>query len=85
MITFDIHNIVRYSLNSYHTYVIPTMDGSEYEIQKRENLNYLPFNELIFRDSPNYYEASYEELEEYVKAFYLEVLSKLDPNEIYER
>ena len=85
MITFDIHNGVRETLNSYNTYVIPSMNGSELEIQKREKLNYFPLDELTFKDAPNYYEVSYEELEKYVKEFYLQVLSKLDPNEIYNK
>lgn len=83
MITFDIHNRVKDSLKSYNTYVIPSMNGSEYEIQERENLNYFSLEELKFEDSPNYYEASYEELEQYIKEFYLQVLSKLDPNDMY--
>jgi len=85
MITFDIHNGVRETLNSYTTYVIPLMNGSELEIQKRENLNYFPLDELTFKDAPNYYEVSYEELEKYVKEFYFQVLPKLDPNEIYNK
>lgn len=82
MKTFDIHNRVRENLRSYKTYVIPSVDGSELEIEKREKLSYHPLSELTFKDAPDYREASVDELEKYVLEFYTEVLSKLDPIEL---
>ena len=85
MLTFDIYNRVRENLKGYTTYVIPSLDKSEIDIENRDKLFYQPLSELTFKDAPDYTGVSMEEIEKYIFDFYTTVLSKLDPKEMYEK
>ena len=85
MLTFDIYNRVRENLKGYTTYVIPSLDKSEIDIENRDKLFYQPLSELTFKDAPDYNSVSMEEIEKYIFDFYTTVLSKLDPKEMYEK
>lgn len=85
MLTFDIYNRVRENLKGYTTYVIPSLDKSEIDIENRDKLFYQPIGELTFKDAPDYTSISMEEIEKYVFDFYTTVLSKLDPKEMYQK
>ena len=85
MLAFDIYNRVRENLKGYTTYVIPSLDKSEIDIENRDKLFYHPLSELTFKDAPDYTSVSMEEIEKYIFEFYTTVLSKLDPKEMYQK
>lgn len=85
MLTFDIYNRVRENLKGYTTYVIPSLDKSEIDIENRDKLFYQPLSELTFKDAPDYTSVSMEEIEKYIFDFYTTVLSKLDPKEMFQK
>ena len=52
---------------------------------KEEKEEPYAIKELYYPNARDYKEMSYSEIEEYIKRYYLEVLSKLDPEKIYEK
>lgn len=58
MLTFDIYNRVRENLKGYTTYLIPSLDKSEIDIENRDKLFYHPLSELTFKDGPDYTSVS---------------------------
>lgn len=85
MLAFDIYNRVRENLKGYTTYVIPSLDKSEIDIENRDKLFYHSLSELTFKDAPDYASVSMEEIDKYIFEFYTTVLSKLDPKEMYQK
>lgn len=77
---YDIYNIDKRKLGKYFTLVIPSCDSKIDEISYCEVLN-----ELAYKDAPDYKTASLEELEEYIGDYYDDVLSYLDPEEVYHK
>lgn len=78
MVTFDIQNRVFEHLKKCKIFMIPSNNIGKVE-------GCIILEELNFKEAPNNKEASYEEQKEYIREYYKEVLSKLDPYDMVHK
>ena len=79
MISFDIQNRVVEYLKRCRIFIIPSNN-----LCKQEDY-YIVLNELSFKDPKISDEISYDNIEQYIKEYYEEVLCKLDPTDILHK
>lgn len=78
MISFDIQNRVTEYLKRCRIFIIPSDNLC------KNDEDYIVLEELRFKDFESV-EESYEKIEQYIKEYYEEVLSKLDPEDIFHK